>query len=78
MIHLKQRKAESRNRKKSRFRLFHFTAKIQGLPCSVMCRHLPFISGYNIAIITAWLKDDCKKSIKEISNVIRYCIFGRE
>ena len=27
MTHLKQRKAESRNRKKSRFRLFHFTAK---------------------------------------------------
>ena len=30
------------------------------------------------AIITEWLKDDCKKSIKEISNIIRYCIFGRE
>ena len=30
------------------------------------------------AIITEWLKDDCKKSIKEISIIIRYCIFGRE
>ena len=30
------------------------------------------------AIITEWLKDDCKKGIEEISNIIRYCIFGRE
>ena len=30
------------------------------------------------AIITEWLKDDCKKSIEEISNIIHYCIFGRE
>lgn len=30
------------------------------------------------AIITEWLKEDCKKSIEEISNVIRYCILGRE
>jgi len=30
------------------------------------------------AIITEWLKNDCKKSIKEISNIICYCIFGRE
>ena len=30
------------------------------------------------AIITEWLKDDCKKSIEEISNIIRCCIFGRE
>ncbi|MBQ7118879.1 MAG: TetR/AcrR family transcriptional regulator [Oscillospiraceae bacterium] len=30
------------------------------------------------AIITEWLKDDCKKSIEEISIIIRYCIFGRE
>ena len=30
------------------------------------------------AIITEWLKDDCKKSIEEITNIIRYCIFGRE
>ena len=29
------------------------------------------------AIITEWLKDDCKKSIEEISNIIRCCIFGR-
>ena len=28
------------------------------------------------AIITEWLKDDCRKSIEEISNIIRYCIFG--
>ena len=30
------------------------------------------------AIITEWLKDDCKKSIEEISNIIRCCIFGKE
>lgn len=30
------------------------------------------------AIITEWLKDGCKKSIKDISCIIRYCIFGRE
>ena len=30
------------------------------------------------AIITEWLKDNCKKSIEEISNIIHYCIFGRE
>lgn len=29
------------------------------------------------AIIAEWLKDDCKKSIDEISEIIRYCIFGR-
>ena len=30
------------------------------------------------AIITEWLKDDCRKSIEEISVIIHYCIFGRE
>ena len=30
------------------------------------------------AIITEWLKEDCKKSIEEISCIIHYCIFGRE
>ena len=30
------------------------------------------------AIIREWLKDDCNKSIEEVSNIIRYCIFGRE
>lgn len=30
------------------------------------------------AIVTEWLKDDCKKSIDEIAEIIRYCIFGRE
>ena len=30
------------------------------------------------AIITEWLKEDCKKSIEEITNIIRYCVFGRE
>ncbi|MBO5248346.1 MAG: TetR family transcriptional regulator C-terminal domain-containing protein [Clostridia bacterium] len=29
------------------------------------------------AIITEWLKDDCKKSTAEISEIIQYCIFGR-
>ena len=29
------------------------------------------------AIITEWLKDDCSKSIEEISSIIHYCIFGR-
>ena len=36
-----------------------------------------YINGIT-AIITEWLKDDCKKSIEEISNIIHYCIFGRE
>ena len=30
------------------------------------------------AIITEWLKEDCKKSIEDISEIIYYCIFGRE
>ena len=30
------------------------------------------------AIITEWLKEGCKKSIEEISEVINYCIFGRD
>lgn len=30
------------------------------------------------AIVTEWLKEGCKKSIEEISEVINYCIFGRE
>ena len=30
------------------------------------------------AIITEWLKEDCQKSIADISTIIHYCIFGRE
>lgn len=30
------------------------------------------------AIITEWLKEDCVKSIEDISSIIHYCIFGRE
>ena len=30
------------------------------------------------AIITEWLKEDCQKSIADISKIIYYCIFGRE
>lgn len=30
------------------------------------------------AIITEWLKEDCRKSIEDISSIIHYCIFGRE
>ena len=29
------------------------------------------------AIITEWLKEDCRKSIEDISSIIRYCIFGK-
>lgn len=29
------------------------------------------------AIIGEWLKEDCQKSVDEISTVIHYCIFGR-
>lgn len=29
------------------------------------------------AIITEWLKEDCAKSVEDISTVIHYCIFGR-
>ncbi len=30
------------------------------------------------AITTEWLKNGCDKSVKEISAIIHYCIFGRE
>lgn len=30
------------------------------------------------AIISEWLKDDCQRSVEEISTIIHYCIFGRE
>ncbi len=30
------------------------------------------------AIITEWLKDNCEKSIEDISAIIHICIFGRE
>ena len=30
------------------------------------------------AILTEWLKDGCQKSIQEISDIIRLCIFGSE
>lgn len=30
------------------------------------------------AIITEWLKEDCQKSIADISTIIHYCIFGRQ
>ena len=30
------------------------------------------------AIITEWLKEDCRKNIADISEIIYYCIFGRE
>ncbi|MBR6513944.1 MAG: TetR/AcrR family transcriptional regulator [Clostridia bacterium] len=30
------------------------------------------------AIITVWLEDGCKKSIEDISSIIRDCIYGRE
>lgn len=30
------------------------------------------------AIITEWLKEDCGKSIEDISSIIHYCIFGRQ
>lgn len=36
-----------------------------------------YLNGLN-AIITEWLRDGCKKSIDEISEIIHYCIFGRE
>lgn len=36
-----------------------------------------YLSGIT-AIITEWLKNDCQKSIEEISNIIHYCIYGRE
>ena len=30
------------------------------------------------AIITEWLKDDCKKSIEDISAIIHHCVYGKE
>ena len=30
------------------------------------------------AIISEWLKDDCQKSIEDISAIIHYCVYGRE
>ena len=30
------------------------------------------------AIITEWLKEDCRKSIEDISSIIHCCIFGKE
>ncbi len=30
------------------------------------------------AIIMEWLKDGCTKSVKEISAIIHYCVYGRE
>ena len=30
------------------------------------------------AIVKEWLKDDCKKTIEEVSQIIYGCIFGRE
>lgn len=30
------------------------------------------------AIVQEWLKNDCRKSIEEISVLIQYCIFGRD
>ena len=36
-----------------------------------------YLSGLN-AIVREWLKDDCEKSIPEVEEIIRYCIFGRE
>ena len=30
------------------------------------------------AIIIEWLKEDCRKNIADISEIIYYCIFGRE
>lgn len=35
-----------------------------------------YLSGIN-AIITQWLKDECQKSIEEITDIIRCCIFGK-
>lgn len=30
------------------------------------------------AVISEWLKDGCGKSIEEVAEIIRYCIFGRD
>ena len=34
-----------------------------------------YMKGLN-AIVTEWLKDDCSKSIKEVSEIISICIYG--
>jgi hypothetical protein len=36
-----------------------------------------YLKGIN-AIVIEWLNDGCGKSIKEISEIIRTCIYGRE
>ena len=36
-----------------------------------------YLSGLN-AVILEWLKNDCSKSIPEVTEIIRSCIFGRE
>lgn len=36
-----------------------------------------YLNGVN-AIVTEWLKTDCRLSVEEISAVIRQCIFGRD
>ena len=35
-----------------------------------------YLSGIN-ALVLEWLKDGCRKSIEEVSHIIRECIFGR-
>lgn len=34
-----------------------------------------YLNGLN-AIVSEWLKDDCSRPIKEISEIISNCIFG--
>ena len=34
-----------------------------------------YLNGIN-AIVSEWLKNDCNKSIKELSNIVSVCIFG--
>ncbi len=36
-----------------------------------------YLNGIN-AIISVWINEGCQKSIDEIAEVIRYCIFGRD
>ena len=36
-----------------------------------------YLNGIN-AIITEWLKNDCDKSIREISEIISICIYGKD
>lgn len=35
-----------------------------------------YLNGIN-ALVLEWLKDGCRKSIEEVSHIIRECIFGR-